>query len=174
MNRLDIQHDLDRLGGALHAATTAELAGRRELAPRRRAPWKRPRWIAGGLVAAALAGSGGAALAGAFDSPQQVAAFLPAGTLALQNAQPTCTVVTPGVQYDCVTAHAPQGDAGPGNWNQAAEPAVDPATEKVIGGCRSLNPDGTHWTCYLGQKAVDEKIVGAGFLGQTVEGPGEG
>ena len=39
---------------------------------------------------------------------------------------------------------------------------------------RGLTTDGLQWQCYIGQKAVDEQIVGQGFLGETVSGPGRG
>ena len=42
------------------------------------------------------------------------------------------------------------------------------------GGCRSLNSAGTEWRCYIGQAAVDQEIIGQGFLGERVSGPGVG
>jgi hypothetical protein len=53
------------------------------------------------------------------------------------------------------------------------EPTVD-ATKHVNGGCRSLRTDGLEWQCYLGRAAVDEKIIGAGFLGEYAPSPGQG
>jgi hypothetical protein len=44
----------------------------------------------------------------------------------------------------------------------------------VNGGCRSLASDGKTWECYIGQKAVDEQIIGQGFLGQYAPTPGVG
>jgi hypothetical protein len=44
----------------------------------------------------------------------------------------------------------------------------------VNGGCRSVRSDGLEWQCYLGQAAVDEKIVSAGFLGEYTPEPGVG
>lgn len=59
------------------------------------------------------------------------------------------------------------------DWKGTVEPTVD-ATKHVNGGCRSLASDGREWECYLGQAAVDQQIVSAGFLGQEVTGPGVG
>jgi hypothetical protein len=175
MNRLDIDDDLDRLGDALRAATTIDLAhGDAPSAGGRRAPWRRPRVIGAVLVAAAAAIPAGAAVAGAFDSPQQVAQSMPAGIAALKNSDPTCTVVTTGVQYHCTLAHPPQGDLGAGHWNRTVEETVNPSTNIVNGGCRSQNAAGTDWLCYLGQEAVTQKIIGQDFLGTHVDGPGRG
>jgi hypothetical protein len=44
----------------------------------------------------------------------------------------------------------------------------------VNGGCRSLNSAGTEWQCYIGQKAVDEQIIGPSFLGAYSPSPGVG
>jgi hypothetical protein len=44
----------------------------------------------------------------------------------------------------------------------------------VSGGCRSLRSDGLEWQCYLGPAAVEEKIIGASFLGAYAPEPGVG
>jgi hypothetical protein len=175
MNKLDVQDDLDRLGDVLRAATAVDLArGGDGGAARPRARWRRPRVIAGAALVAAIAIPGGAALAGAFDSAQQVAQSLPAGVLALQGVQTTCTVVTAGERYECTTATPPSDASGiaAGAWLATVEPTIDPQ-HTVNGGCRSLNANGTEWDCYLGQAAVDQKIIGEGFLGQPA-GPSRG
>ena len=53
------------------------------------------------------------------------------------------------------------------------EPTVD-ATKHVNGGCRSLDSEGTEWRCYLGQAAVEQRIIGPGFLGEYAPSPGVG
>jgi hypothetical protein len=53
------------------------------------------------------------------------------------------------------------------------EPTVD-ASKHVNGGCRSLARDGREWECYLGQKAVDERIIGPSLLGAYAPSPGAG
>jgi hypothetical protein len=152
---------LDRLGDALEAATQRNLATHQR--PRR------------GLIAAAVAALvlvPTAAIAGAkLISNDDVAKSLPAGTLSLAGTDPTCTTVNDGVEYKCVLAKAPAPEVS--DWKGTVEPTVD-QTKHVNGGCRSLNSAGTTWECYLGQAAVDEKIIGAGFLGEFSPAPGQG
>ena len=101
----------------------------------------------------------------------EVARSLPAGTLSLAGTQPTCTVVREDVEFDCTLARAPRPEVS--DWKGTVEPTVDD-TRHVNGGCRSLQSDGRHWRCYLGQEAVREKIIGAGFLGEYAPSPGVG
>jgi hypothetical protein len=44
----------------------------------------------------------------------------------------------------------------------------------VNGGCRSLDSEGTEWQCYIGEAAVEQRIIGAGFLGEYAPSPGRG
>jgi len=141
---------LARLGDALHAATAAVA-----------------------LVAAAIAVPGAALAAGSLFSSDDVARSMPAGTRMLQGTDPTCTVVRDQVEYRCTLARAPRGEIAPGQFKGTVEPTVD-ARSIVNGGCRSLDANGTEWSCYLGQAAVDEKIIARGFLGQRSQGPGVG
>jgi DNA-directed RNA polymerase specialized sigma24 family protein len=133
-----------------------------------------PRILAG-VVITAVAAPGVAAATGVFNSAQQVAASVPAGTLALLDTEPSCTVVTQGVEYHCTLASLPSDNGGPepGQWLGTVEPTVD-QTKHVNGGCRSLNGAGTEWECYLGEAAVHQKIIGQGFLGQFAPTPGVG
>ena len=85
--------------------------------------------------------------------------------------EPTCTTVTDGVEYHCVLAKAPAPEVS--DWKGTVEPTVD-ATKHVNGGCRSLSSAGTSWQCYIGRAAVDQKIIGAGFLGEFAPSPGQG
>jgi hypothetical protein len=81
--------------------------------------------------------------------------------------------VRANVEYDCTTARTPVGEIAPGQFEGTVEPSVDDS-EHVNGGCRALDGAGRHWRCYVGQEAVRQKIIGAGFLGQRSEGPGVG
>ena len=45
--------------------------------------------------------------------------------------------------------------------------------QEVNGGCRSLTSDGREWG-YIGEAAVQQKIISADFLGEKVRGPGVG
>jgi hypothetical protein len=44
----------------------------------------------------------------------------------------------------------------------------------VNGGCRGLTADGLEWECWIGQAAVDQKIIGQGFLGEAQTVPAVG
>ena len=152
------------LGDALQAATTADLAAP---APR----WRRSsRRTAVALVAAAIAIPGAALAANELLSSEDVARSLPAGTRMLQGTGPSCTVVRDQVEYRCTLARAPRGEIAPGQFKGTVEPTVDKHSI-VNGGCRSLTADGTEWSCYLGQAAVDQKIISQGFLGEKSQGP---
>jgi hypothetical protein len=152
---------LDRLGDALEAAAQRNLATHRR--SRR------------GIVAAAVAAVvlvPAAAVAGAkLISNDEVANSLPAGTLSLAGTDPTCTTVADGVEYRCTLAKAPAPEVS--DWKGTVEPTVD-RTKHVNGGCRSLNSAGTTWECYIGRAAVDQQIIGAGFLGELAPSPGVG
>lgn len=161
---------LDRLGDALQAAATADLAGSGSRASRLRRTRVRRRL----LIALAVLVISVPAIAFAADrliSAGTVAASMPAGTLALAGTQPTCTVVKQNVEFHCVLQKQPSHEVD--NWKGTVEPTVD-TSESVNGGCRGLRSDGLEWECYLGQTAVDEGIIGQSFLGQKVSGPGSG
>jgi hypothetical protein len=173
-----IPYRLAQLGEALDRAVRADLVARPQSHGQRvRRPGRLPRTrrLAVGIAATVVLVPAVAVAATQLLSTSQVAASLPQGTKALIGTDPTCTVVTANVEYHCVLAQAPSESGGPpaGDWNGTVEPTVD-ATKHVNGGCRSQNADGTDWECYIGQAAVTAKIIGAGFLGQPVLGPGVG
>jgi hypothetical protein len=158
---MDETRRLEGLGDVLEAAARRDLGARRR--PRRRA-------VTAVLAAAVLVPA--AAYAGSrLISNEDVAKSLPAGTLSLAGTEPTCTTVEDGVEYHCVLAKAPAPEVS--DWLDAAEPTLD-ATKHVNGGCRSLNSAGTEWECYLGTAAVDQQIIGPGFLGEYAPTPGVG
>jgi len=157
---------LDRLGEALHAATTADVT--------RVARRRRRRALVGGLAALAILVPGAALAANALITNDDVAKSIPSGTWALMGTQPTCTTVREGVEFDCTLAKPPRtGDVAPGGWDGTVEPTVD-RTKHVNGGCRSLSADGRHWRCYIGREAVEQQIIGPDFLGESAPGPGRG
>ena len=84
-----------------------------------------------------------------------------------QGTEPTCTVVTQDVEYRCTLGRAPGDEIA--DWTGTVEPTVD-ATQHVNGGCRSLNAAGTEWSCYIGEAAVEQQIIGPDFLGERVAG----
>ncbi|HEV7750474.1 MAG TPA: hypothetical protein VGO71_02985 [Baekduia sp.] len=160
---------LVRLGDALHAAAAADLARAGHGVRRRRLP----RRLAAGLVVAAVVIPSAAVAATQLFGADDVARSMPAGTLMLAGTEPKCTVVRDQVEYRCTLTHAPTGEIAPGAFHGTVEATVD-AHGIVNGGCRSLDPDGRAWSCYLGQEAVAERIIGPALLGQHSTGPSAG
>lgn len=158
--------NLTRLGDALERAAAADLAARE---PRGR---RVSRKLFVSLAALAVAVPGIAFAATALISTDEVAASLPAGTRMLQGTDPTCEVVVQDVEYRC-TLSRPPADPEVADMKGMAEPTVD-ATKHVNGGCRSLTSDGLVWQCYIGQAAVEQEIIGTGFLGEYAPEPGVG
>ena len=159
-----VSRQLNDLGDALERATAADLAASR----RRRAPRK----LALTIAALAVAIPGLAFAANALISSEEVAASLPAGTRMLQGTEPRCTVVKVDIEYHCVLTK-PIAAPEVSDMKGTVEPTVD-ATKHVNGGCRSLDSDGRTWQCYIGQAAVEQQIIGAGFLGEYAPTPGVG
>jgi hypothetical protein len=157
---------LDRLGDALEAAAAADLQARRGRTRLRITPR-----LAIAVAAIAIGVPGVALAATQLIGNDDVARSLPAGTLSLAGTEPTCTTVEQDVEYHCVLAHAPRPEVT--DWKGTVEPTVD-ATKHVNGGCRSLASDGKEWECYVGEAAVRQQIIGAGFLGEYAPTPGVG
>jgi len=161
--------DLARLGDDLERATAADLAGPREQPAHSRRRVSRRLVVA--IAALAILVPGVAIAANQLTSTSDVAQSMPAGTLALAGTEPSCTIVTQDVEFHCTLARAPAHEIA--DWKNTVEPTVD-ASKHVNGGCRSLASDGKEWECYLGQKAVDEQIIGPNFLGEFAPSPGVG
>ena len=160
------------LGDALEHGARVDLARTAATpAPRRMRSRRSTRAIVIGVAALLIAVPGIAIGAKTLIGTDSVARSMPAGTLALLGTDPTCTVVTEGVEYHCLLARVPAPEVQ--DWKGTVEPTVD-GTSHVNGGCRSLRSDGLEWQCYLGQAAVDEQIIGQGFLGEYSSGPGVG
>ncbi|ADB48585.1 hypothetical protein [Conexibacter woesei] len=176
----DLPPRLARLGDALEQAASADLAGASSAASapasaRARTTagrGRRPRRIA--LFAAAIAiAIPGAAIAGSqLIDTDEVADSIPAGSLWLAGTEPSCTVVRENVEFHCTLGKAPSGEVL-ADWKGTVEPTVD-ASKRVNGGCRSLASDGRSWRCYIGSEAVEQRIIGAGFLGDYAPTPGAG
>ena len=168
MTQLDPQ--LDALGNRLEQAAVADLAaGSRPVAARRPRRVTRRLLVVAAVLAIAIPGA--AIAAEQLISTDEVAQSMPAGTLALAGTEPTCTVVHEGVEYHCVLAKAPAPEVS--DWKGTVEPSVD-SSKHVNGGCRSLASDGREWQCYIGQAAVDQKIIGSQLLGEYAPAPGQG
>jgi hypothetical protein len=160
----DLTPELAGLGDALERAAAADLAPTQ---PPRRAR----RRLAVAAVALVIAVPGIAYAADQLISNDEVAESMPAGTLALEGTEPTCTVVRQDVEFHCVLSRAAAPEVS--DWKGTVEPTVD-ATKHVNGGCRSLTSDGLEWQCYIGEEAVAQQIIGPDFLGEYAPSPGVG
>jgi hypothetical protein len=133
--------------------------------------WRAPRRLLLATAALAIVVPSLAFAANALISGEDVAASLPAGTRMLAGTEPHCKVVVQDVEYHCVLTSPPAPEVA--DMKGTVEPTVD-STKHVNGGCRSLASDGLTWQCYIGRAAVDQKIIGAGFLGEYAPSPGVG
>ena len=125
--------------------------------------------VIGALV---VLGIGGAAAAAAVTmSSDDVSHGLPGGSMIFQGTNPSCSS-TDGVVFRCTLASAPTTDVL-NDYTDAAELFVDTHLN-IAGGCRGRSADGLQWTCYLGQRAVDEGILAADLLGQYSPSPSRG
>jgi hypothetical protein len=153
--------DLEELGDALERAAAATI--RRFPRPSRR--------VALAVAVTALVVPAATIAGVALTSGSDVAQTLEPGAAIFEGTKPTCTVVTPNVEYHCVLASAPAPEVA--DFKGTVEPTVD-ATKHVNGGCRSLASDGMTWQCYLGEEAVRQQIVGEDLLGVYAPSPGHG
>jgi hypothetical protein len=157
--------ELSRLGDELERSVAAAIR-----VPRRRKAFPPRFLIAAALLAVCVPGL--AIAATTLLGSDEVAAGLPAGTRMLQGTEPHCTVVRQDIEYRCVLTRLP-AQPEVADLTGTVEPTVD-RTKHVNGGCRSLRSDGRIWECFMGQAAVDEKIIGGGFLGEYAPSPGVG
>src|SRR3954452_18674042 len=131
----------------------------------------RRRRILGGAAALAILLPGGA-LAANLLSTEDVERSMPAGTKFLVGTTPTCEVVKENVEYRCTLSGRFESEID-GSLKGTVEPTVD-AGKHVNGGCRSLTDDGRQWSCYIGEEAVKQQIIGPDFLGEYAPSPGVG
>ncbi len=163
----DQTSELNRLGDALEEASGADLRSQATTPRRRRVSTR----VAAVAAVLAVVIPGVAIAASQLIGTEEVAESLPAGTLALAGTNPTCTVVVQDVEYLCTLEHAPAPEVS--DWKGTVEPTVD-STRHVNGGCRALTSDGREWRCYIGQAAIEQQIIGPGFLGEYAPSPGVG
>ena len=152
---------LSSIGDELERAARSDLRSRRV----------RRRRIIGGAAALAVLLPGGA-LAATLLSTEDVARSMPAGTKFLVGTTPECSVVRDGIEYTCTIKGDFKSEID-GSLKGTVEPTVD-ASKHVNGGCRSETEDGREWTCYVGQEAVKQQIIGPDFLGEYAPSPGVG
>ena len=126
--------------------------------------------VIAGLATLAI---GGAAAATAYRlSDDEVSKGLPGGSAIFEGTNPSCTSHDDGIVFDCTLASAPTEEVLD-DYTGAAELFVD-ANKNIAGGCRGITADGLQWTCYAGERAVEEGIIGPDFLGEFSPGPSRG
>jgi hypothetical protein len=160
--------DLARLGDELEHAVARQITG--TIVSRRRRRRSRGVLI-GSVLAGGVVVAGGAAAAVSLLSTGTVETGMPGGSAIFTGTHPTCTT-TDQVVFDCTLRSAPTEEAV-ANYRGVKETFVDDDS-RVAGGCVGTDAAGLHWTCYAGQRAVDEGITGQGLLGQRSLGPARG
>jgi hypothetical protein len=138
-------------------------------------PLRRRRGRLAVAVAAGVVVVGGAGVAAALtvlNSPDDVARSLPAGAIMFADTTPTCTATADDAVFECTLATPPTQEILD-HYAGTIQPIVD-ASHAVAGGCRAVGDDGLTWTCYTGQRAVDEGLIAQDFLGAYAPGPGRG
>jgi len=164
------QH-LVRLGDELERAVADQISGSR-IVRRTRRLRSSGAVVATVMGAVVLAGAGAAA-AVAFLTPDDVARGLPAGSVVFAGVTPICE--TTDEAGDTLTCAVDGGllSSEQSNWTGAIETFNSP--DSTIGGaCRSQDARGAEWICFVGQKSVDEDLLGPGVLGLHVDGPSRG
>jgi type IV secretory pathway VirB2 component (pilin) len=153
---------LDDLRGALLAAAAADLAtadAARAAASLPRPAARPARRLHFGTVRGRLAlaflvlavAVPGFVIATGLTGPDRAAANgLPAGSTVMTAAQPTCTAIREGLEYECAFAEPPRVGR--------VVHTVD-ASGQTNGGCRSQNAIETFWICYFGKAAVHHQVV---------------
>jgi hypothetical protein len=169
MNQLSPR--LDELGNALEQAAAADLAGSAASPPERLRQLRPHRRVLLAAAALAIALPGGGAIAAALLNDKDVSRSIVAGGFIFQGTHPTCTVVSEGVEYNCTLDKPPIPEIT--NFKGTVYQTVD-ATHHVNGGCRGLTSDGHEWECWIGQGAVDQKIISQDFLGELQTVPARG
>src|ERR1700737_289296 len=102
-------------------------------------------------------------------TPRDVAVGMPGGSYVFTGTNPTCVVVTDGVEYRYTLGHAPTVETV-SNYLGAKQILEGPG-KTIVGGCIGASSDGLHWQCYIGDAAVQHGILVKSFLGQPVTAP---
>ena len=109
-------------------------------------------------------------LVGACGPATRVEQGMPAGAAIFDQTDPTCIPNPDGTSFRCALSRPPGGDL-PTYLDATEVLAIDGV---AAGGCIGLDATGLAWDCFIGQAAVDHKIISQEFLGQPVLGPGQG
>jgi hypothetical protein len=103
-------------------------------------------------------------------TPEHVAAGMLAGAVIFAQADPSCALETDGKTYRCTLRNAPV----PETSSLLDSKQLLVIAGRVAGGCVGLGRDGMTWNCFLGQDAVDQRIIDKGLLGQPAPVPARG
>ena len=159
----DITIEEDPMADTTPGAPAADLD-----AARRRS---RRRWIVAGTAGAVLAISGAAAAATGVFSTDSVERGMPGGSAIFTGTEATCTT-DDDVVFDCTLDHAPTVEVLD-DYTGSGQLIVDDSLH-INGGCRGVDAEGLHWTCFVGQRAVDEGLLSQDLLGQLSLTPSHG
>ena len=167
MNSAMPQH-LVRLGDDLERAVADQISG--SLVVRRTRRLRSRGAVVATIAGAVLLVGAGAAAAVAFLTPADVARGLPAGSVVFAGVNPTCeTTDKAGDTLSCAVDGGLKSTEV-SDWTGTIETFTSP--DSTIGGaCRSQDARGAEWTCFVGQKAVDENLLGPDMIGLHVDGP---
>jgi hypothetical protein len=99
-----------------------------------------------------------------------VAAGMPAGAAIFSQTDPTCALETDGKTYRCTLKSPPAPETS--NFLDAKHIVV--IAGRVAGGCVGLDQGGMTWNCFIGQEAVDRRIIGKNLLGELAPFPARG
>ena len=159
--------DLAALGDELQRAVQRDLGLRRRSRHRRR--------IAIASAVAVVGIGGGAAAAANLFGKDDVELSLPASLAYIVGHEPVCEPVGgTSDTFSCrIDGGVREGEYAELDFGGYATPLND-AAGYVIGGCRGQDKEGVGWLCYVGQKAVEQKIISQDFLGEYAPGPGVG
>ncbi|MDX6543072.1 MAG: hypothetical protein QOK32_675 [Gaiellaceae bacterium] len=158
---MNTEAKLHELGDAL------ERAARRDLRPARRS-----RFVRAAVVLATIGaiGTGAAVAAGVF-SEEQVARGMPEGSLIFGGTHPRCVLLQDGVTYACTLGSLPTQELIGDHTGAKELITID---RRIAGGCIGQDREGRHWSCYLGDEAVNREILVADLLGEYAPGPTRG
>jgi hypothetical protein len=101
-----------------------------------------------------------------------VARNLPDSAVLFTGTDPSCRTTGDPAVFACTLASVPTAELLY-SYKGTAETLVDD-TATIVGGCRGDDQPGLHWTCYVGQQAVDQHLIAADLLGDPQPSPGRG
>ena len=178
-------------------ADDLDQAWQRAVAVQRRSPFLRRRRLVASVAGVALAAGGGAAIgAGVLKTPAQEERGILDGHVLFAGSDPVCASLAADA-FRCTLERPPNGMTfyrpNAGRGSASAPKTFDPkawtpdddmflgvkvatvdASKRIDGGCVSISADGRAWNCFLGERAVDEGIIGRDLLGAYQPEPAAG